>query len=178
MGGNDESSIPVAAFLKLWLEEEVRMECRDTPDDALEEVEELLEERSRPPRDIADCSSRSACVLVVDTSGLGAGHGWTVSLRRGKRLPGLGGTLGGVRPETELRRDTLEAWRMFGGACCEGPPIGECRGMPEVAEGLPTLPLLLLLLLLPLLGLGPRSSLVKVPWRTIPGVLSTADAGL
>jgi hypothetical protein len=75
LGGDDEaSSMPAAAFLRLWLEEEVRMELREMPDEALEEVE-LLDERRSPPRERADCSSRSACVFVVDTSGFGAGQG-------------------------------------------------------------------------------------------------------
>jgi len=102
-------STPAAAFLRLWLEDDVLMEWRETPEEALDEVE-LLEDRSPPRVSIkADCSSRRAWVLVVDTSGLGARQGWTESLRRGNMPPdGLGGTLGGVRPETP-RRDTLEA---------------------------------------------------------------------
>jgi len=62
-----------AAFLKLWLEDEVRIEVRETVEalDAIEEVDEF--DPLRPPR--VNDFSLSCCVFVVATSGLGAGQG-------------------------------------------------------------------------------------------------------
>ena len=47
---------------------------RDTVDEALEATEEVDEFEPRKPPRVRDFS-RSCCVLVVATSGLGAGHG-------------------------------------------------------------------------------------------------------
>lgn len=64
---------PSAAFRRLWLEEEVRIEVLEALEalEVMEEVEEL--EDLNPPR-VKDFS-RSCCVLVVATRGFGDGEG-------------------------------------------------------------------------------------------------------
>lgn len=84
-----------AAVLRLWLDDEVLIDVRDTVEDAFEVTDEAEELDPRSPPRVNDFSL-NCCVLVVATIGLGPQElGCTVSLRG--NILGFGGTFGGVR---------------------------------------------------------------------------------